>query len=328
MAELMGELLTGFLNSKIIVAFVIGLIVSIVLGPIIIPILHKLKFGQNIRKEGPQSHLKKAGTPTIGGLIFIISIVVVMICSRYSLTDKGMVVLYGTLAFGLIGFLDDMLKIIHKENEGLTAKQKLALQVVFSIAIAIYGYKVMGTAISIPFTDIQLDLGWLYVPFVIFYFLAVTNAVNLTDGLDGLATSVTILVLTFFSIVATKLGVNSVAVFSVGLTGALLGFLKYNAYPAKVFMGDTGSLALGGAIATIMLVLQTPLLVIIVGGIYVIENLSVIIQVTSFKLTGKRVFKMAPIHHHFEHCGWSEVKIVTVFSLVTFILCIIGFVSL
>lgn len=324
----MGELLTGFFNSKIIVAFVVGFIASIVLGPIIIPILHKLKFGQNIRKEGPQSHLKKAGTPTIGGLIFIISIVIVMICSRYGLTDKGMIVLYGTLAFGLIGFLDDILKIIHKENEGLTAKQKFALQIVFSVAIAIYGYKIIGTAISIPFTDMQLDLGVFYIPFVIFYFLAVTNAVNLTDGLDGLATSVTILVLTFFSIVATKLGVSSVAVFSVGLTGALLGFLRYNAYPAKVFMGDTGSLALGGAIATIMLVLQTPLLVIIVGGIYVIENLSVIIQVTSFKLTGKRVFKMAPIHHHFEHCGWSEVKIVTVFSVVTFILCIIGFISL
>ena len=315
-------------NSKIIVAFVVGFIASIVLGPIIIPILHKLKFGQNIRKEGPQSHLKKAGTPTIGGLIFIISIVIVMICSRYGLTDKGMIVLYGTLAFGLIGFLDDILKIIHKENEGLTAKQKFALQIVFSVAIAIYGYKIIGTAISIPFTDMQLDLGVFYIPFVIFYFLAVTNAVNLTDGLDGLATSVTILVLTFFSIVATKLGVSSVAVFSVGLTGALLGFLRYNAYPAKVFMGDTGSLALGGAIATIMLVLQTPLLVIIVGGIYVIENLSVIIQVASFKLTGKRVFKMAPIHHHFEHCGWSEVKIVTVFSVVTFILCIIGFISL
>ncbi|WP_294348583.1 phospho-N-acetylmuramoyl-pentapeptide-transferase [uncultured Clostridium sp.] len=324
----MGELLTGFFNSKIIVAFVVGFIASIVLGPIIIPILHKLKFGQNIRKEGPQSHLKKAGTPTIGGLIFIISIVIVMICSRYGLTDKGMIVLYGTLAFGLIGFLDDILKIIHKENEGLTAKQKFALQIVFSVAIAIYGYKIIGTAISIPFTDMQLDLGVFYIPFVIFYFLAVTNAVNLTDGLDGLATSVTILVLTFFSIVATKLGVSSVAVFSVGLTGALLGFLRYNAYPAKVFMGDTGSLALGGAIATIMLVLQTPLLVIIVGGIYVIENLSVIIQVASFKLTGKRVFKMAPIHHHFEHCGWSEVKIVTVFSVVTFILCIIGFISL
>ena len=305
MAGLMGELLTGFFNSKIIVAFVVGFIASIVLGPIIIPILHKLKFGQNIRKEGPQSHLKKAGTPTIGGLIFIISIVIVMICSRYGLTDKGMIVLYGTLAFGLIGFLDDILKIVHKENEGLTAKQKFALQIVFSVAIAIYGYKIIGTAISIPFTDMQLDLGVFYIPFVIFYFLAVTNAVNLTDGLDGLATSVTILVLTFFSIVATKLGVSSVAVFSVGLTGALLGFLRYNAYPAKVFMGDTGSLALGGAIATIMLVLQTPLLVIIVGGIYVIENLSVIIQVTSFKLTGKRVFKMAPIHHHFEHCGWS-----------------------
>ena len=324
----MGELLTGFFNSKTIVAFVVGFIASIVLGPIIIPILHKLKFGQNIRKEGPQSHLKKAGTPTIGGLIFIISIVIVMICSRYGLTDKGMIVLYGTLAFGLIGFLDDILKIIHKENEGLTAKQKFALQIVFSVAIAIYGYKIIGTAISIPFTDMQLDLGVFYIPFVIFYFLAVTNAVNLTDGLDGLATSVTILVLTFFSIVATKLGVSSVAVFSVGLTGALLGFLRYNAYPAKVFMGDTGSLALGGAIATIMLVLQTPLLVIIVGGIYVIENLSVIIQVASFKLTGKRVFKMAPIHHHFEHCGWSEVKIVTVFSVVTFILCIIGFISL
>ncbi len=328
MAGLMGELLTGFFNSKIIVAFVVGFIASIVLGPIIIPILHKLKFGQNIRKEGPQSHLKKAGTPTIGGLIFIISIVIVMICSRYGLTDKGMIVLYGTLAFGLIGFLDDILKIVHKENEGLTAKQKFALQIVFSVAIAIYGYKIIGTAISIPFTDMQLDLGVFYIPFVIFYFLAVTNAVNLTDGLDGLATSVTILVLTFFSIVATKLGVSSVAVFSVGLTGALLGFLRYNAYPAKVFMGDTGSLALGGAIATIMLVLQTPLLVIIVGGIYVIENLSVIIQVTSFKLTGKRVFKMAPIHHHFEHCGWSEVKIVTVFSVVTFVLCIIGFISL
>ncbi len=320
----MGELL----SNKILIAFVIGLVVSLILGPIIIPALHKLKFGQNIRKEGPKSHLKKAGTPTIGGLIFLISIIVVMICMRYSFTDKGMIVLYGTLAFGLIGFLDDLLKIIHKDNEGLKAGQKFTLQIIFSIAIAVYGYKVLGTTVSIPFVDFKWNMGILYIPFVIFYFAAVTNAVNLTDGLDGLATSITILVLTFFAIFAYKVDMISVSVFTAGLIGALLGFLKFNAFPAKVFMGDTGSLALGGAIATLMLVLKSPFLIIIVGGIYVMETLSVIIQVTSFKLTGKRVFKMSPIHHHFEQCGWSEVKIVTVFSVITFILCIIGFISL
>ena len=239
----MGELL----NNKILIAFIIGVVVSLILGPIIIPALHKLKFGQNIRKEGPKSHLKKAGTPTIGGLIFIISIVVVMICMRYSLTDKAMIVLYGTLAFGLIGFLDDLLKIIHKDNEGLKAGQKFTLQIIFSIAIAVYGYKVLGTSVLIPFVDFKWDMGILYIPFVIFYFAAVTNAVNLTDGLDGLATSVTILVLTFFAIFAYKVDMISVSVFTAGLIGALLGFLKFNAFPAKVFMGDTGSLALGGA---------------------------------------------------------------------------------
>ncbi|MDS0527302.1 phospho-N-acetylmuramoyl-pentapeptide-transferase [Clostridium sp. SHJSY1] len=324
----MGELLSGYFNNKIIIAFVAGFIVSIILGPIIIPILHKLKFGQNIRKAGPQSHLKKAGTPTIGGLIFIGSIAIVMIFMGYDVRDKAMVVLYGTLAFGLIGFLDDLLKIIHKDNEGLKAGQKFTLQIIFSIAVAIYGQKAVGTAISlVPFFHFQLDLGWFYFPCVLIYFAAVTNAVNLTDGLDGLATSVTVLVLTFLSIVAFKLGEQSISVVSIGLTGALLGFLKFNAFPAKIFMGDTGSLALGGAIGTILLVLKTPLLVIIVGGIYVMETLSVILQVTSFKLTGKRIFKMSPIHHHFEQIGWSEVKIVTVFSVITFILCIIGFMA-
>lgn len=324
----MGDLLSGFINFKIISAFLIGLVVSLVLGPIIIPILHKFKFGQNIRKEGPQSHLKKAGTPTIGGLIFLISIIVVMICMRYSISDKAMIVLYGTLAFGVIGFLDDMLKIIHKDNEGLSAKQKFILQLLFSIALAVYGYKAIGSDITVPFASFSIDLKIVYIPFIILYYAAVTNAVNLTDGLDGLATSVTILVLTFFGITSYRLGEPTVAVFCMGLTGALLGFLKYNAYKAKVFMGDTGSLALGGAIGTIALVLKTPLVVIIVGGIYVMETLSVIIQVTSFKLTGKRVFKMSPIHHHFEQCGWSEIKIVTVFSVITFVLCIIGFLSL
>lgn len=323
----MGEIFSGFLNTQIIVAFILGFIISVVLGPIIIPLLHKLKFGQNIRQEGPKSHLKKAGTPTIGGLIFLISVTIVMILMRYKITDEAMIVLYGMLAFGLIGFLDDMLKIIHKHNEGLTSGQKFALQLLFSAGMAVYAYFTFGTEITVV-GNITWDLKWLFIPFVIFYFTAMTNAVNLTDGLDGLATTVTIIVTAFFSLVAFKLGYTSVSVFAVALVGALLGFLVFNAYPAKVFMGDTGSLALGGALASIVLVLKTPFLVIIVGGIYVIEVLSVIIQVTSFKMTGKRVFKMAPLHHHFEHLGWSEVKIVTVFSVITLILCIIGFISL
>ncbi|MBS6887990.1 MAG: phospho-N-acetylmuramoyl-pentapeptide-transferase [Clostridium sp.] len=317
----MGELFSGFFNRTVLVAFGLGLVFSLILGPIIIPMLHKLKFGQNIRKDGPQSHMKKAGTPTIGGLIFLISI-------TYKFTSEGMIVLYGTLAFGLIGFLDDILKIIHKENEGLKSGQKFILQIIFSVALAYYGYKFVGTSISIPFADFAIDLKWIYIPFVIFYYAAITNAVNLTDGLDGLATSVSVLVFTFFSILAFNMGHYSVAVFAIALVGALIGFLKFNAYKARVFMGDTGSLALGGALATVMMVLKTPLVVLIVGGIYVAETLSVVIQVTSFKLTGKRVFKMAPLHHHFEQCGWSEVKIVTVFSIITLILCIIGFVSL
>ena len=324
----MGELFSGFFNRTVLVAFGLGLVFSLILGPIIIPMLHKLKFGQNIRKDGPQSHMKKAGTPTIGGLIFLISITLVMIIMRYKFTSEGMIVLYGTLAFGLIGFLDDILKIIHKENEGLKSGQKFILQIIFSVALAYYGYKFVGTSISIPFADFAIDLKWIYIPFVIFYYAAITNAVNLTDGLDGLATSVSALVFTFFSILAFNMGHYSVAVFAIALVGALIGFLKFNAYKASVFMGDTGSLALGGALATIMMVLKTPLVVLIVGGIYVAETLSVVIQVTSFKLTGKRVFKMAPLHHHFEQCGWSEVKIVTVFSIITLILCIIGFVSL
>ena len=323
----MGEIFNEFIYGRIIVAFVIGLVISLVLGPIIIPILHKLKFGQNIRQEGPKSHFKKAGTPTIGGLIFLISITIVMFLMRYKLSDEAMIVLYGTLAFGLIGFLDDMLKIIHKHNEGLTSGQKFALQLLFSAGMAVYAYMTLGTETHFPFIG-TFDWKWMFIPFVIFYFTAMTNAVNLTDGLDGLATTVTIIVLLFFGIVSFRMGHESVSVFCLGLVGALLGFLKYNAYPAKVFMGDTGSLALGGALASIVMVLKTPLLVIIVGGIYVMEVLSVIIQVTSFKLTGKRVFKMAPIHHHFEQCGWSEVKIVTVFSLITLALCIIGFISL
>lgn len=309
-------------------ALIVGLVVALILGPIFIPLLHKFKFGQNIREDGPQSHLKKAGTPTMGGIIFIIAIIVVMISMRYSISSEGMIILYSMIAFGFIGLLDDMLKIIHKNNLGLRAWQKMILLLLFSVAMAYYAYANIGSTISVPFTDIHLSLGIIYIPLVIIYYAATTNAVNLTDGLDGLATSVTIIVLIFFTIVSVKEGKEDIAVFCIGLIGALLGFLKYNRFKAKIFMGDTGSLALGGAIGSIALLLKMPIIVVIVGGIYVFEAASVIIQVISFKTRGKRVFKMAPVHHHFEQLGWSEVKVVRVFSLITIALCIIGYVSL
>lgn len=324
----MGETLISILTSKVIIGLVLAFIIAIILGPLTIPMLTKLKFGQNIRKEGPQSHLKKAGTPTIGGVIFIISTLIVMVIMRFNPTNEAMIALYALLAFGFIGFLDDILKIIKKENEGLKAWQKMVLLLIFSTAIAIYGYVNLGTSLKIPFLDIKLPLGILYVPFVIVYYAGATNAVNLTDGLDGLASTVSVLVLTFFGVVAYIMSHESLAVFSFVLAGGLLGFLRYNAYPAKVFMGDTGSLAIGGAIATIALILELPLILVIVGGIYVFETVSVILQVSSYKLRGKRLFKMAPIHHHFEQVGWSETKIVTIFSIVTVILCFIGFIAL
>lgn len=324
----MGENIINLISSKLGIGLILSIILSLVAGPIAIPLLRKLKFGQNIREEGPESHLKKAGTPTMGGVIFILSSVIVMLILGYKFNDKAMIALYSLIAFGFIGFLDDLLKIIKKQSEGLKPGQKMILLLIFSIALAIYGYYNLNTNLLIPFTSFEMTLGILYIPFVVIIYAATTNAVNLTDGLDGLATSVSILVLTFFTIVCFMMKETSLAVFCVVLIGGLIGFLKYNAYPAKIFMGDTGSLAIGGAIATIAIILEQPLLIIIVGGVYVFETLSVIIQVTSFKLTGKRVFKMAPVHHHFEKCGWSEVKIVTVFSLITAVLCLIGFLAL
>lgn len=324
----MGEKLTEIITSNLAIALVLGFIFALILGPITIPILRKLKFGQNIRKEGPQSHLKKAGTPTMGGIIFILSTAIVMLIMRFKPSDEAMIALYAFIAFGIIGFLDDILKIIKKDNEGLKSWQKMALLLIFSGAIAWYGYTYLGTTIIIPFVNKEVPLGLLYIPFVIFYYVGTTNAVNLTDGLDGLAATVTVLVLTFFGVVGFIMKQESIAVFSLALAGGLLGFLRYNAYPARIFMGDTGSLALGGAVATIALVLELPLILCIVGGIYVIETISVILQVGSYKLRGRRLFKMAPIHHHFEQEGWRETKIVTVFAVITVLLCFIGFVAL
>lgn len=322
------NMLTGNLTKILILTFVIGVIVTLILGPITIPLLRRLKFGQNIREEGPKSHLKKAGTPTMGGIMFILSTTIVMIIMSDSFTEKGVIALYSLIAFGFIGFLDDLLKILKKQSEGLKAWQKMILLLIVSGAFGYYSYVNLPHDIVIPFTDFKLPLGVLYVPFVIFVYAAMTNAVNLTDGLDGLASTVSVLVLTFFGVLTFLIKDYSLTMFSVALIAGLVGFLRFNAYPAKVFMGDTGSLAIGGAITTIAIISGYPLLIVIVGGIYVVEALSVIIQVTSFKLTGKRVFKMAPIHHHFEQCGWNEVKIVTVFSIITVLLCIIGFFAI
>ncbi|EGT3615671.1 phospho-N-acetylmuramoyl-pentapeptide-transferase [Clostridium perfringens] len=322
------EILKSVIDPKIVMAIVISFIIASILGPIIIPLLHKLKFGQNIREEGPKSHLKKAGTPTIGGLIFIFATIITMFIMVGNPTDEAMVALYAFVGFGFVGFLDDLLKIIKKKNEGLTSGQKMILLLIVSGFLTWYAYKYIGTSINIPFLNGQFNLGLFYIPAAMFYFAGVTNAVNLTDGLDGLATSVTVLVTTFLGIVSYNLGHISLAIFCVALAGALLAFLRFNAFPARVFMGDTGSLALGGAVAMVALILKMPLILVFIGIIYVIETLSVILQVASFKLTGKRIFKMAPIHHHFEQLGWSETKIVSVFSIITVVFCFIAFASL
>lgn len=325
----MSETLVNIFNFRTLIAILLGLGISLLLGHLVIPILHKLKFGQYIRKDGIQTHLKKAGTPTIGGIIFIFATLIGTIIMTQGIGDEAMIALYAFIGFGFVGFLDDILKIIHKDNLGLKAGQKMILLLIISLALSYYGYKsgIIGSKILIPFVNKSFDLGIFYIPFLVFYFLAYTNAVNLTDGLDGLSTSITILVVAFFAIVSFGMAHYSLSIFCFILVGALLGFLRYNAFPAKVFMGDTGSLALGGAVAAVAMILKLELLSAIVGGIYVLETISVILQVSSFKLTGKRIFKMAPIHHHFEKCGWSEIKIVTIFSLITVVLCIISFFS-
>lgn len=313
----------------IIYAILLSFLISSLIGLLIIPILKKLKLGQNIRDTAPETHKKKSGTPTFGGIIFISSSLITMLffIKNYNLEVK--LVAYSLLAFGLIGLIDDSLKKIHKKNEGLTSIQKMILLTIVSIIFAFYGYSnsSIGTLIQIPFTKKLYNLHALYIPFIIFYYISTTNAVNLTDGLDGLATSVTLLVMTFFSLISFGMGHHSLAVFCGCIAGSLLGFLKFNSYPAKIIMGDTGSLALGGVIATVAMILKNPLIIVLVGGIYTLEALSVVLQVTSFKLTGRRIFKMAPIHHSFELSGWHESKIVSVFSITTVILCLIAFLS-
>ena len=314
------------MSSHIAIPVLISFAVSLVLGPVVIPFLRKLKMKQTERTDGVQSHLKKAGTPTMGGIIILASIIVT---SLFYVKDYPAIIpiLFLTGAFGLIGFLDDYLKVVLKRSDGLLPMQKMALQIVVTAVFAFYLVEVAEVPLTmlVPFSDgYYLDIGWMAVPVLFIAVIGTVNGTNFTDGLDGLASSVTVLVATFFTVVAvgTKSGVEPI---TCAVVGALLGFLLFNVYPASVFMGDTGSLALGGFVAGAAYMMQMPLFIIIVGFIYLVEVASVIIQVTYFKKTGgKRIFKMAPIHHHFELCGWSETRVVAVFSIITALLCLIA----
>ncbi|MDO4311466.1 MAG: phospho-N-acetylmuramoyl-pentapeptide-transferase [Eubacteriales bacterium] len=319
------------MDYKVFIPVLVSFALSTVMGPVIIPILRKLKMGQTEREEGVKEHLKKAGTPTMGGVIILLSIVITSVF--YLKSNPHIIpILFVTLGFGLIGFLDDYLKVVMKRSDGLFPKQKMALQILVTAVFAFYLVKIsdVGLLMLVPFTGgtRYLDLGWLAVPVLFVAVIGTVNGVNFTDGLDGLASSVTVLVATFFTVVAigTKSGIEPI---TCAVVGALLGFLLFNVYPASVFMGDTGSLALGGFVASTAYMLRMPLFIVIVGLIYLIEVLSVMIQVTYFKKTGgKRFFKMAPIHHHFELCGWSETRVVAVFSIITTILCLIALMAM
>lgn len=312
--------------NHVVIPVLISFVLSLIMGPIVIPFLRKLKMGQTEREEGVKSHLKKAGTPTMGGVMILASVI---ITSLFYVKEypKIIPVLFLTVGFGLIGFLDDYLKVVMKRSDGLFPMQKMGLQIIVTAVFAFYVVKIAKVPLTmlVPFSGGKYwDIGILAVPVLFIAVLGTVNGTNFTDGLDGLASSVTVLVATFFTVVAvgTKSGIEPI---TCAVVGALMGFLLFNVYPASVFMGDTGSLALGGFVAGTAYMMQMPLFIIIVGLIYLAEVLSVMIQVTYFKKTGgKRFFKMAPVHHHFELCGWSETRVVAVFSIITAILCLIA----
>ena len=318
------------LGTEVIIPLLTAFVISVVLSPFVIPFLRKLKVGQTERAEGVQSHLKKAGTPTMGGLIILIAILVtsLLFMRKY---PNIVPVLFLTLGFGIIGFLDDYLKVVMKRSDGLYPKQKMAGQILVTTVFLAYMLIVDDSflTILIPFSGGKyFDCKWITVPLVYLAVIGTVNGVNFTDGLDGLATGVTAMVAVFFTVVSSVFG-GGIEPITAAVTGALLGFLLFNVHPAQVFMGDTGSLALGGFVTGSAYILKMPWIIIVVGLIYLVEVLSVMIQVTYFKKTGgKRFFKMAPIHHHFELCGWSETRVVTVFTVITALLCMAGLVIL
>jgi len=312
------------MNNTILMSVFLSFAISVAAGPVVIPFLRRLKVGQTVRGEGPETHLKKNGTPTMGGILILLSVV---ITSVFFVKDypKIIPVLFLTLGFGLIGFLDDYIKVVLKRSMGLRAWQKFLLQIVVTGVFVFYirQYTDISLVMKVPYMEgVYLDFGWMNIPVLFFIVIGTVNGTNFTDGVDGLASSVTVLVATFFSVVAIGTG-SGIEPVTCAVVGALLGFLLFNVYPASVFMGDTGSLALGGFVAAAAYMMQMPLFIVIVGFIYMVEVVSDILQVSYFKMSGgKRIFKMAPIHHHFELCGWSETRVVAVFSIVTALLCL------
>jgi len=302
----------------------VSFLLAVIAGPLCIPLLRRLKFGQQIRQDGPQGHLKKAGTPTMGGIIILLAFTLSFL--KFSVMNTDFIVLLvATLGFGLVGFLDDYIKIVFKRSLGLTAMQKLFGQLLFAVIVcALLISNNHSTVIAIPGTSVAWDFGWFYYVFITLMMLAISNAVNFTDGLDGLLSGVSAIAFGAFAVIAMQVEGHASAIAAAAMIGAVLGFLVYNAHPAKVFMGDSGSLGIGGAIAAIAILTKTELLFIIIGGIFVIEMLSVILQVGSFKLRGKRIFKMSPIHHHFELSGWSEWRVVITFWIVGLLLAGLG----
>lgn len=314
------------MSDTSIMPVMISFVISVLMGPIIIPFLKRLKVGQTVREDGPQTHLKKNGTPTMGGILILISVVAT---SLIYVRDypRLIPILFLTLGFGLVGFLDDYIKVVLKRSMGLSPVQKMALQFLVTGIYAVYQVQAgsTGFAMKIPFTDKLIDFGFLNIPILFFIVIATVNGTNFTDGLDGLASSVTVIVATFFTVVAvgTKSGIEPI---TCAVVGALLGFLLFNVHPASVFMGDTGSLALGGFVAASAYALKLPLFIPVVGCVYLIEVVSVILQVAWFKVSGgRRLFRMAPLHHHFELGGWSEAKVVAVFSVLTAVFCLIAY---
>lgn len=314
----------GYVINPLIAA-VIAIVVSALMGPVMIPFLQKLKVGQNIREEGPERHYNKAGTPTMGGIIIITAVMVATFIMAGSSTESLSAV-FVMIAFGAVGFWDDYIKVVLKRSLGLRAREKILLQLLigllFGLLLIYYFHR--GTEIIIPFNGAVIDLGYIYIPFIILVLIATSNAVNLTDGLDGLASGVTLFVALAYALICLMTSHHQLTVFCAALAGACIGFLIFNHYPARVFMGDTGSMALGGAVAAVAAISRSEIVLLIIGGVYVIEALSVIIQVISFQTTGKRVFLMAPLHHHFELKGWPETRIVKVFSIVSLLFVIVG----
>lgn len=319
-------------NMAYFVSAVLAFVFTTILARIMIPFLHRLKFGQSIREEGPKWHKSKSGTPTMGGIIFIIPSVIAALCaaSVYPDRNKVFVIMATALSFGVVGFADDYIKVVKKRNLGLTSKQKMVLQIICTVAflasITISGD--ISTELYIPFAGLRIELGVFYYLFAIFAITAMVNAVNLTDGIDGLATGVTIIALIGLTVFAFIIGQKSIALSMIVLAAALLGFFIFNKNPAKVFMGDTGSLFLGGFIAACVFEMNVPILFLFVGFMYTVETVSVSLQVLYFKAThGKRLFKMSPIHHHFELSGWNENKIVAVFTTITAVMSVIGIIG-